>query len=75
MVLTGFLPSFNARFAVPPADPYAARRPLPEGLDLDAVCAFRYQRVIANATTVRSGGLILDISHRPGGWSLAGRRV
>jgi transposase len=74
-VLDGFLPRFNVRFAVPPTDLDPAWRPLPEGLDLDAICAFRYRRVIANDATVRIGGLILDIPRRPAGRSLAGRRV
>jgi hypothetical protein len=74
-VLVHFLPRYNARFAVPPADPEPAWRPVPEGLDLDAVCAFRYERVIANDATVRVGGLVLDVPRQPGGRSLAGRRV
>ena len=75
LVLAGYLPRFNARFAVPAADPEPAWRPVPEGLDLDAVCAFRYERVIANDATVRVGGLVLDVPRQPGGRSLAGTRV
>jgi transposase len=74
-VLAVWLPRFNARFAVPAADPEPAWRPAPEGLDLDAVCAFRYERVIANDATVRVGGLVLDVPRQPGGRSLAGKRV
>lgn len=74
-VLADFLPRYNARFAVPPADPAPAWRPLPEGLDLDAVCAFRYERVVANDATVRIGGVVLDLPRQPGGRSLAGQRV
>jgi transposase len=74
-VLGAWLPRFNARFAVPPADPEPAWRPVPEGLDLDAVCSFRYERVIANDATVRVGGLILDVPRQPGGRSLSGKRV
>jgi transposase len=74
-VLAAWLARFNARFAVPAADPEPAWRPVPEGLDLDAICAFRYERVIANDATVRVGGLVLDVPRQPGGRSLAGRRV
>jgi transposase len=74
-VLADFVPRFNARFGVSASDPMPAWRALPEGLDLDAVCAFRYQRVVANDATVRIGGLVLDLPRQPGGRSLAGRRV
>lgn len=74
-VLADFIPRYNARFAVPAADPEPAWRPVPVGMDLRAVCAFRYDRVVANDATVRIGGLVLDIPRQPGGRSLAGRRV
>lgn len=74
-VLADYLPRHNARFAVPPADPAPAWRPVPAGLDLAAVCAFRYERVVANDATVRIGGMVLDIPRQPGGRGLAGRRV
>jgi len=75
VVLADWLPRFNAAFTVPPADPEPAWRPLPEGLDLAAVCAFRYERVIANDATVRIGGLVLDVPRQKHGRSLAGKRV
>ena len=74
-VLTAFLPRYNARFAVPPDDPLPAWRPVPDDIDLDAVCAFRYERVVANDATVRIGGLVLDLPRPRGGRSLAGTRV
>lgn len=74
-VLADWLPRFNAAFSVPARDPEPAWRPVPEDVDLRAVCAFRYQRVIANDATVRIGGLVLDIPRQPGGRSLAGKRV
>ena len=74
-VLADWLPRFNAAFTVPAADPVPAWRPLPEGLDLAAICAFRYERVIANDATVRVGGLVLDVPRQRGGRSLAGKRV
>jgi hypothetical protein len=74
-VLAEYLPRYNARFGVPATDPEPAWRPIPSGLDIGAVCAFRYGRVIANDATVRIGGLVLDIPRQAGGRSLAGRRV
>ena len=74
-VLAGYLPRYNARFGVPAADPEPAWRPVPPGVDIRAVCAFRYDRVIANDATVRIGGLVLDIPRQAGGRSLAGRPV
>ena len=74
-VLAEFLSRYNERFAVMPADPEPAWRPLPSDLDLDAVCAFRYERVVANDATVRIGGLVLDLPRQRGGRSLAGKRV
>lgn len=74
-VLADYLPRYNARFGVPAIDPEPAWRPVHPGLDVAAVCAFRYERVVANDATVRIGGLVLDIPRQPGGRSLAGRRV
>lgn len=74
-VLADWLPRFNAAFGVEPADPEPAWREVPEDVDLDAICAFRYERVVANDATVRIGGLVLDLPRPPSGRSLAGRRV
>lgn len=74
-VLADYLPRYNARFGVPAADPEPAWRPVPPGVDVRAVCAFRYDRVIANDATVRIGSLVLDIPRQAGGRSLAGRPV
>ena len=74
-VLVDFLARFNARFAIAAADPESAWRPITDDIDLDAVCAFRYDRVIANDATVRIGGLVLDLPRQRGGRSLAGKRV
>ena len=73
-VLAEFLPRFNAAFTVPALDPAPAWHAVPEDLDLGAVCAFRYARVVANDATVRIGGLVLDLPRQPGGRSLAGKR-
>jgi transposase len=74
-VLADYLPRYNARFGVPATDPEPAWRPVPGDVDIAAVCAFRYERVVANDATVRIGGMVLDIPRQPGGRSLAGRRV
>jgi transposase len=73
-VLGRFLPRHNRRFAIEPADPEPAWRPVPAGLDLDALLGFRYRRVVANDHTVRIGGLVLDLP-RVAGRGYAGRRV
>ena len=54
-VLEDFLPQFNARFAVPAAQPGHAYRPLSEGLVLDQVICFKYLRVVAADNTVQLG--------------------
>ncbi len=71
----GLAAALHAAFSVAAADPLLAWRPLPGGLDLAAICAFRYERVIANDATVRVGGLVLDVPRQRGGRSLAGKRV
>lgn len=52
-VLEAFIPRFNARFAVPPAQPGSAYRPLPAGVNLDSVLCFKYLRPVAKDNTVR----------------------
>ena len=60
-VLAAFLPALQRPLRGPPADPEPAWRAVPEGVDLDAVFAFRYRRVVANDHTVRIGGLALEL--------------
>ncbi len=74
-VLRDFLPRFNRRFAVPPASALPAWRPVPEGLDLARVCAFRWRRAVGSDSCVRLNGMVLQLPPGPGGRSLAGRRV
>ncbi len=74
-VLRDFLPRFNRRFGVAPASDVSAWRPVPPGLDLGRVCAFRWRRVVGNDNTVRLEGALLQLPPGPGGRSLAGRRV
>ena len=74
-VLARFLPRYNRRFGIEPADPEPAWRPLPADVELDAVLAFRYRRVVANDHTIRIGGMVLDLPRLPGGRGYAGHRV
>jgi len=60
-VLEAFLPAFNARFAVPPAEPGSAYRPLPAGVVLAEVLCFKYLRVVAADNTVQLGEHHLQI--------------
>ena len=74
-VLADFLARSDERFGVEPADREPAWRPVPEGLDLDAVRAFRYERSVADDATVRIGGVVLDLPRQKGGRSLAGKQL
>lgn len=60
-VLVDFLLRFNAHFAVPPAQPGSAYGTLPQGLDLDGVLCFKYQRTVARDNTVRLNGHSLQL--------------
>lgn len=74
-VLARYLPRFRQRFAVAPADPRPAYRPLPVDIDLDAVCSLHYVRTVANDHTVRLDGHLLQVPPGPGRRSYAGCRV
>lgn len=74
-VLTRYVARHNTRFAVEPADPQPAWRPLPDGFDPEEVLCFRYRRVVANDHTVRVGGLLLELPPLARGRGYAGRRV
>jgi hypothetical protein len=45
-VLQAFLPRFNGRFAVPPAQAGESYRPIPAGLSLDEIFCFKYYRTV-----------------------------
>jgi transposase len=74
-VLDAFVPRFNRRFAVPPANPVPAWRPVPAGMDLARVLAFRWRRSVGSDSCVRLDGMVLQLPQGPGGRSLAGSRV
>lgn len=74
-VLASFVPKFNRRFAVPSAIATPAWRPVPAGIDLGHICAFRWHRTVGNDNTVRHEGAVLQLPPARGGRGLAGRRV
>jgi transposase len=74
-VLAGYLPRYNARFAVPPADRVDAHRPLPRGVDLDDVCSLHYVRTVAQDNTVRLEERLVQIPPGPRRRSYARCRV
>ena len=74
-VLARYLPRHNKRFAVPPADPEPAWRPLPVELSAEAVFCFHYPRRVANDATISWPGGPLDLPRRGDGRSWAGRSV
>jgi transposase len=60
-VLPLFLPGYNARFAVPPAEAPSAYRPWPTGLRPDDVFCFKHERVVAKDNTISFSGHRLPI--------------
>jgi transposase len=60
---TTFVPAFNRRFTVRPAQPGSAFVPVP-GLDLRLVLSARHDRVVGNDSTVRFGSLVLQLPPR-----------
>jgi hypothetical protein len=73
--LPTYLPRHNARFAVPPAEPRGAWRALPAALPIEAVCCFKYSRVVATDNTVRFIGLTVQLPPRAPHWSWSGHHV
>ena len=74
-VLQAYLPRFNQRFTVPPADPTPAYQPLPQGLDVEAVCCLAYRRTVARDNTVSFGGQQLQVLPSAARTSYARARV
>jgi transposase len=74
--LVGFLPRYNARFAVPALDPLAAWRVVPDEVDLDRVLVFKYRRKVAKDHTLTIGGRVLQLPRgATGAANYAGKRV
>ena len=59
--LESYLPSYNASFALAPAETESAYRPLPAKLDLNVIFSFQYGRIVANDNTVRVGASQMQI--------------
>lgn len=74
-VLAAFLPRFNRRFTVAPADPTPAWRPAPGRAAVERICCLKYRRVVANDHTVRAGASLLQLPPRADRRSYAGARV
>jgi hypothetical protein len=55
-----FVPDFNRRFTVSPAQPESAFTPL-AGIDLDLLLSAQHERVVRNDNTVTFKGLILQL--------------
>ncbi len=60
-VLWAWLPTFNARFTVPAAQPGTAYRPLPPGFVPEQVFCFKYTRAVAADNTVQFAGQALQL--------------
>lgn len=63
--LAAFLPAFNARFGVPPAEPGPAYRPVPPDFDPDRVFCFKYARTVQPDNTVHFAGRQLQLRATP----------
>lgn len=70
-----FLPFWNRRFAVEPADPTDAHRTLPQGLDLLALFADVEERVIRNDFTFRFKNQHFQIEQKQADPLMPGSRV
>ncbi len=74
-VLWKFLPEYNKRFKVEPAQAGSAYRVLPKGMKLEEVFCFKYERTVGNDNTVKLEGRLIPIPPGPGGRSYAKARV
>lgn len=63
--LPGYLPRFNAQFAVPAAVVGSTYRPLEAAQTLAAICCFKYVRVVAADNTVTLGPTRLQLQPGP----------
>jgi len=60
-VLWDFLPRFNARFSVPPAQPGSAYRQLPADLCLEGILCFKYGRTVDHDNTIRFDRQVIQL--------------
>jgi hypothetical protein len=56
-----FVPEFNRRFTVPPAQRQSAFTPVPNGMDLSLLLSIKHERVVRNDNTVLFRNLILQL--------------
>ncbi len=59
-MLRDFLPRYNRRFGVAPAQPGSAYRQPAPGVSLDAALCFKYLRTVANDNTIHFNGATLQ---------------
>jgi hypothetical protein len=57
-----FVPEFNRRFTVAPAQPPSAFTPVPKGMDLSLLLSIKHDRRVRNDNTVIFRNLILQLS-------------
>lgn len=74
-VLAAFLPAYNARFAVPAADPSPAWRLWPAELDPDRVFVLKYRLKVAKDDTIRVEGRPIQLPPAPRRFAYAGKMV
>jgi len=74
-VLLSFLPKFNQRFAVPPAQPESAFVPWPDNHQLEDFFCFKHTRTVANDHTLRFDGHLLQLPPASPIPNLARKRV
>jgi transposase len=74
-VLRVYLPKFNIRFAVAPAETGFAYVPWPEDWDPEQVFCFKHRRTVLNDNTISFGGHSLQIPPGPDRRSYARARV
>ena len=70
-----FLPAWEGRFTVAPANPTDAHRPLGRGHDLAAILSVVEERVVTNDYTLRYQGKIYQIARADLGGGLRGAKV
>jgi hypothetical protein len=57
-----FVPDFNRRFTVVPAQRQSAFTPVPKGMDLSLLLSIKHERIVRNDNTVTFRNLILQLS-------------
>jgi len=63
--LAAYLPRYNARFGRTPREPESAYRSWPQGLEVERVFSFHYERTVNLDNTIAFGGLRLPLPPSP----------